>query len=374
LTGGGGQKAHVHPPLTPDRKWILLTDGDPRRNPNPATRNPCPVTRFTLEVLRTMKHRLELALLLAVAFFCLGPLAATLAAGAEQAPSAAAKKKIVFLPGRQSHGWSAHAYPAECKLLADILNKNVPGAQAVVVEGGWPKDLSVLDGVAAIVIACDGNGVLGPEDNYKALDAIAKAGVGIAYIHYALDPGTQWGKYLLDWLGGYYEQHWSVNPSWKAEFKQLPDHPITRGVRPFAIHDEWYYHMRFRENMQGVTPILSAVPPERTRQGRDGPHSGNPTVRSRVGMAEHVGWAYERPDGGRGFGFTGGHDHWNYAHDGFRQILLNAICWVAKIDVPPQGVPSPRPTAAEMEANLGGNRPADWTSEQTQKIIDEFNQ
>ncbi len=321
-----------------------------------------------------MKRRTALALLLAVAFFCLGPSAASRAAGADQTPSAAAKKKIVFLPGRQSHGWSAHAYPAECKLLAGILNKNVPAAQAVVVEGGWPKDLSVLDGAAAIVIACDGNGVLGSEDNYKALDAIAKRGVGIAYIHYALDPGTQYGKYLLAWLGGYYEQHWSVNPSWKAEFKQLPDHPIARGVRPFAIHDEWYYHMRFREDMQGVTPILSAVPPERTRQGRDGPHSGNPTVRSRVGMAEHVGWAYERPDGGRGFGFTGGHDHWNYAHDGFRQVLLNAICWVAKIDVPAQGVPSPRPTAAEMEANLGGNRPADWTSEQTQKIIGELNQ
>ncbi|MFV2066797.1 MAG: hypothetical protein ACC645_07420, partial [Pirellulales bacterium] len=27
-TFGGGQKAHFHPQLTPDRKWILMTGGD----------------------------------------------------------------------------------------------------------------------------------------------------------------------------------------------------------------------------------------------------------------------------------------------------------------------------------------------------------
>ncbi len=53
--------------------------------------------------------------------------------------------------------------------------------------------------------------------------------------------------------------------------------------------------------------ILTAIPPDNPRKGPDGPHSGNPTVRSRLGMPEHVAWAYERPDGGRGFGCTGSH-------------------------------------------------------------------
>ena len=48
-----------------------------------------------------------------------------------------------------------------------------------------------------------------------------------------------------------FETHWSVNPTWKAEFKQFPDHPIARGVKPFVIEDEWYYHMRFRDNLDG---------------------------------------------------------------------------------------------------------------------------
>ena len=61
----------------------------------------------------------------------------------------------------------------------------------------------------------------------------------------------------MDSIGGYFEMYHSVNPHWTAKFDSFPDHPITRGVKPFAINDEWYYHMRFRPEMKGVTPILS---------------------------------------------------------------------------------------------------------------------
>jgi len=284
-----------------------------------------------------------------------------------------ARKKMVFLPGPQSHGWGGHAYTADCKLLARILNENVPAIEAVVVEGGWPGDVRVLEDAAAIIVACDGNNLIGAEAHWRTLDAIARRGVGIVFIHYALDCGDPFGKYLLDWIGGYYEQHWSVNPSWRAEFKTLPEHPITRGVRPFAVEDEWYYHMRFREGMDGVTPILTAVPPDGTRKGPDGPHSGNPTVRSRLGMPEHVAWACERADGGRGFGCTGGHTHWVYAQNNFRKLMLNAICWVAKVDVPTDGVRTPTPTVEQMEANLQGERPAEWTPDRIRQTIERLN-
>jgi len=104
-------------------------------------------------------------------------------------------------------------------------------------------------------------------NHYPAADALAQKGVGFAFLHYALDVGNkERGEYLLRWIGGYYEQHWSVNPSWKADFTALPKHPITRGVRPFAIHDEWYYHMRFADGMSGLTPLLTAIPPDKTRE------------------------------------------------------------------------------------------------------------
>jgi type 1 glutamine amidotransferase len=301
-------------------------------------------------------------------------IAATVLGGAAPcfAQSEPDKKKIVFLAGRQSHGWSAHSFFADCTTLADAINAAVPGARAVVIRG-WPKDPAILADAAAIIIACDGNSIIGSTANYKRLDELARQGVGLGFIHYALDVGKERGAFLIDWIGGYYEQHWSVNPHWTAEFKELPDHPITRGVRPFAINDEWYYHMRFRENMEGVTPILTAIPPERTRQGGDGAHSGNPTVRSRTGVPEHVMWCTQRPDGGRGFGFTGGHTRWNYASDNFRKLLVNAVCWTARIDIPADGIPTPRPTVEQMEANLEGERPAAWTPERTAKMIENVN-
>lgn len=293
--------------------------------------------------------------------------------GTQASASDPAERQVVFVPGRDSHGWGAHSYAADCKLLAGVLNENVPRVKAVVIDGGWPKDLQVFEGADAIVVACDGNSLIGRESNWKVLDAVAGEGVGIVFLHYALDPGDRYGKYLLDWIGGYYKQHWSVNPFWTARFKTLPEHPITRGVEPFELHDEWYYHMWFHEGMENVTPILTAVPPDSTRKRPDGPHSGNPTVRSRLGMPEHVAWAYERPGGGRGFGCTGGHTHWVYAQDDFRKLMLNAICWVAKVDVPPDGVPSPTPSVEQMEAHIEGDRPADWPPGRIRQVIERMN-
>ena len=51
-----------------------------------------------------------------------------------------------------------------------------------------------------------------------------------------------------------------------------------------------------------------------------------------------VVWAYERPGGGRGVGFTGGHYHMNFANPEFRKLALNALLWSAKVDVPKNGL------------------------------------
>ena len=117
--------------------------------------------------------------------------------------------------------------------------------------------------------------------------------------------------------------------------------------------------MRFVEGMKGVTPILTALPGEDTLVRPDGPRSGNPDVRKAIanGEAQHVAWAYDRPDGGRGFGFTGGHVHANWADDNFRKIMLNAIVWTANVEVPEDGVPSKTPSRTELDANQDEPKP-----------------
>ncbi|NQT89211.1 ThuA domain-containing protein [bacterium] len=294
------------------------------------------------------------------------------AGGPVSAAEAGRVRRVVFIAGTGSHGFGSHEHFAGCTLLAEAVEKGAAGFTASV-HRGWPKDANALTGASAIVLYCDG----GPGNLFvrhlAALEPLAAKGVGLGLLHYAtVIPKGKPGDRALEWTGGYYETHWSVNPTWTAEFKALPAHPVANGVRPFRIRDEWYYHMRFRADMKGVTPILSAVPPEKTRTRPFGAHSGNAEVRRRTGMAEPVMWVGEGANGVRGFGFTGGHFHWNWAHDDFRTVVLNAVVWIAHGDVPKGGVPSKLATVADLEANMNSPRPQDVSPKAMEDMIGEF--
>jgi type 1 glutamine amidotransferase len=60
---------------------------------------------------------------------------------------------------------------------------------------------------------------------------------------------------------------------------------------------------------------------------------------------------FDRPGGGRGFGFTGGHYHKNWADPDFRKLVLNAIVWIAGADVPADGIES-SVTEEQLKLNL----------------------
>ena len=268
------------------------------------------------------------------------------------------EKKVVFVAGTPSHGYGNHEHNAGCLLLAELLNEHVPGVRAVVYQNGWPDDPTALDNADTLVVFANGGGGHPMIPHLEAVQERVDEGMGVVMLHFAVEvPKERGGQQLLDWIGGYFETHWSVNPFWTAEFTDFPDHPVANGLRPFSVYDEWYYHMRFQEDMEGVEPILTAVPPDSTRERPDGPHSNNPHVRARRGMPEHVAWTYERDGGGRGFGFTGGHYHWTWAQDDFRKAVLNGIVWTAGLDIPEKGIVTPTPTMEELEANQDYEQP-----------------
>ena len=93
-------------------------------------------------------------------------------------------------------------------------------------------------------------------------------------------------------------------------------------------------------------------------RGREAREVALPAVREAVKRCEpqHVAWAFERSDGGRGFGFTGAHFHNNWANDDFRKLVLNAILWTAQMDVPGAGVKS-QVTPEQMTQNLDAKPP-----------------
>jgi len=288
--------------------------------------------------------------------------------------SFAAEKKIVLIAGRQSPGPGDHEFRAGCLLLKKCFD-SVPGVTSVVYSNGWPHEAGAFENADAILIYADGGGGHPAirQDRMKLMDTLATKGVGIGCAHYGVEvPQGYPGQAMHNWIGGYYEHLYSVNPMWSPEFKNFPNHPVTRGVKPFSVLDEWYFNMRWRPEMhndastdgavrvypKGLTPILVAKPSD---QVRDGPYvypkGPYPHIKDASGRDEVMMWVYERPEGGRGLGFTGGHRHVNWGNDNFRKVVLNALLWIAKGEVPTQGVECAI-TEAELSANLDPKGPS----------------
>jgi type 1 glutamine amidotransferase len=286
------------------------------------------------------------------------------------------RKKIVFLSGHPSHGYAQHEGFAGCMLLAKCLNENVPQVYCEVYKHEWPTDPKAFDNAAAIVIYCDGGGGHMAIKHLKELGELMDKRVGLGCIHYAVEvPKGEVGDDFLHWIGGYFETFHSINPDWKAEYKELPKHDVTRGVAPFSTNDEWYYHMRFRPEMKGVTEILKAVPPDRTRSGKDGAYSGNPEIRAELGKntPETTVWVSTRDHEGRGFGCTGGHFHFNWGSDNFRKVILNSIVWIAHVEVPETGVNSKPLTIDDLLANLDTKKVDEKMKDELPKRLEEMN-
>lgn len=250
--------------------------------------------------------------------------------------AAASPAKIVLVAGKPSHGPGAHEFNAGILLLEKSLRQN-KGVETVVAKGGWPEDPAVLDNARSIVFYLDG-GERHPfltANRLELLRGLMRKGVGMACLHYAVEiPKDHGGAELLDWIGGYYERPYSTNPHNDTTVSLAsPKHPISRGWKSFAGNDEWYYKIRFRPGDKRVTPIATVMLP------KDAP------------VLEPIAWAVEREDSGRGFGFTGGHFHNNWGIADLRRMIVNAILWTAKVEIPKSGAKCDL-DPAELSKNL----------------------
>src|SRR6056297_677732 len=278
--------------------------------------------------------------------------------------------QILMIAGKPSHGYGAHEHYAGLKILEDSIGQATDKVNVRVVRG-WPEDEALIDAADSIVIYCDGGArhlALAHRD--KLAQKIAD-GCGFVCLHYAVEvPNGSAGDDWIRWLGGNFETDYSVNPHWTAEFKTIPEHPVTTGVKPCQAEDEWYFHLRFNDS-KNLTPILAAVAPEETMRRKDGHHSGNPHVRKSVaaGDRQTVAWTFERPDGGRSFGFTGGHFHWNWAHESYRRLVSNAILWTTADGLIPNEKRLGEVAMNRLYENQDYPKPANFSE---QKIAAEF--
>lgn len=276
---------------------------------------------------------------------------------------AAPQKKIVFLAGTKSHGPGDHEYEKGLRLLARCLTSapNLSGYRTEVHLYGWPEDPGTLDDADAIVVYADGSDhnvqdhPLLAEDRLETIGRQMRRGCGLVLLHYAtFVPVARGGPEYLDWAGGFFDYESGDGTNrWLSRIQTVaatvtpasPAHPISRGLAPFALRDEFYYRMRFRPSDPRRSAILTVpLPGEREPQT--------------------VAWAVERADGGRGFAFTGGHFHQNWQNASVRTMALNAIVWAARGEVPAGGVASRVPEGIDAIRTLiltGRHHPAhDW--------------
>lgn len=241
--------------------------------------------------------------------------------------------KIVLLAGDPSSKPLGHEYFAGCAMFADLL-RLTPGVHPVMAWGGWPVNEEVFEGAEAVVFYMDGGEKMPFLDDrrWEIVRKLEARGAGLVFLHQMIDFPAERRDEALGWLGGVFENGAGGRGHWESRFEQFPDHPVARGLKPFAINDGWLYGLKLAPDAAArLTPILTTVPPEKSRVSA--------SSKSRAGQAETIAWTYERANGGRTFAYSGADWHPNWAVESVRRVAINGILWSAGQVIPREGAP-----------------------------------
>jgi hypothetical protein len=236
--------------------------------------------------------------------------------------SEAPKKLLLIGQGPDGHPATTHEYVAGLKVLAKCL-KPVKDIEltAVRADDPWKEGPDLIgrsDGV--VVFLAEGARWLSADPKrQEALEKLAARGGGVTVLHWGM--GTKDAKNIdaaLKLFGGCHggpDRKYAV-----VEVEAQPadaKHPVLAGVGKFRVKDEFYYELKFVQPEGSARPLLR-VPID--------------------GKEQTVAWAWERPDGGRSFGFSGLHFHDNWKLPEYRRLVAQGVLWTLKLPVPKDGL------------------------------------
>ena len=244
------------------------------------------------------------------------PVVALLLGGIVAVANAAQPKTVLFLgQNPDGHPPKTHEYMAGLELLAKLLRPTADlKIQIVKADEPWsdgPQLLEHVDGV--VMFLTEGaRWVQAEPRRYDALTRLAARGGGFVALHWAIgtksaEPITPFLKLLGGCHGGPDRKYAVVETEVRIAD---PSHPIAAGLHNFRARDEFYYQLKFVPPPQGVRPLLEAI---------------------LSGQAQTVAWSWDRPDGGRSFGFSGLHFHDNWNLPEYQKLLTQAVLWTMKI-------------------------------------------
>jgi type 1 glutamine amidotransferase len=233
------------------------------------------------------------------------------------------KKLLLVGQGPDGHPATTHEYVAGLKVLAKLL-KPVSGLEVTAVRADepWkegPELLQRADGV--VLFLAEGARWLHQDPRrLEALAQVAKRGGGIVALHWAM--GTKDAKYiegsqkLLGGIHGGPDRKYKVVKDVEVQIADAK-HPVAAGLKDFRASDEFYYELKFVKSEDSVKPLVRVTIDDKPQT---------------------VAWAWERPDGGRSFGFSGLHFHDNWRLPGYRRLVAQGVLWTLKLPIPKDGL------------------------------------
>lgn len=237
-------------------------------------------------------------------------------------PAAANRTRILLIgQGPDGHPVSTHEYRAGTTLLAKLLSRH-PQIQTIVVsaDGEWADGPTLLENAdAAVLFVSEGaKWIQARPERLAAFQALAKRKGGLVCLHWCM--GAKDAENIprfVELFGGCHggpDRRYKVI-SLKPELDNTT-HPILRGVTPVEVHEEFYFKLKLPASLDKHVPLVKV---------------------NIDGESYPVAWAWERPDGGRSFGFSGFHFHDNWKHESYRRLATQAVLWSCNRDIPAAG-------------------------------------
>lgn len=238
------------------------------------------------------------------------------------APAADVKKKLLLIGcPPDSHPPTTHEYVAGMKLLKKLLDK-VDGLEVTEVEavGAWkegPELIERADGVVLFVTE-GAKWIQADPNRLKALAKVAQRKGGLSTLHWGM--GTREAAPIADFVKLFGGCHGGPDRKYvviETDFEPEAKHPIAAGIKPIKVKDEFYYKLKFAQPDGSIQPVLRA---------------------NIDGAKETVAWAWDRPEGGRSFGFSGLHFHDNWKLPEYRRLVAQGVLWSLGLPIPKDGL------------------------------------
>ena len=246
-----------------------------------------------------------------------------LALGCLASLTEAAERKQVLLIGQgpDGHPPKTHEFMAGMQVLEALFNE-IDGLEVTTVDGSepWAEGPDLVNKADGVVIFVSEGAKWAQSDarRWEALTKLAARGGGVVALHWGI--GAKDPKYIAGYrelIGGVHggpDRKYSVL---ETDITPVSEHSIAHGIEPFRARDEYYHHLKFVQPEGTVDPVLSA----------------------KIGDEKHtVAWAWQRPDGGRSFGFSGLHFHDNWSKEPYRRLVAQAVLWTNGLEVPKEGM------------------------------------